>query len=292
MYKPYATLLILSVFFSVVLQARQPSFPRTSFSHFYFVLDSGAYKALLADKFCADTLFYMQAGSSKTDQGDWSGNYITGPVDYLEAFHPQSFPGADAGDIGWGEMLHRSQESKKLLQEWKTLANENIEVQHFTTGNGRDTIIVELLHYRDSMLLGGATSFFVLYYHPALLKKAGFTEEEISAGIDQEMINKRWYAGKPASRLYQKTKAVHLRLTPGEYERHRIALQAMGYNETAKQTFKKDVEIIISLDDKPGSRLQKIEFSLAATTEPRTIVLSPDAYIRLNGDRGELVVKQ
>ncbi len=281
-------LLVLVVFRS---QAQTSTPPLTSFSHFYFVMDSLAYQTLATDKFCTDTLFYSKQSSIQMDQGTWSGNYLTGPSDYWEVFHPFSLPGAAVGQVGLGEILHKFYEADILQEYWSKMVKDSVEQQAFTLNNGKDTVIMELLNYRDSMLLGGPASFFVMYYHPVMMAKGGFSGDELTAGIDQKQINQKWYYVNPYQRLYNKTEKIHLTLTPQEYERHRLALLVMGYKEVSRQTFKKEIEIGITVKEGPKSRLKKIEFSLKGKKIERTIVLSPRVYIRLEGGKGELVME-
>lgn len=285
------TIFCLSSLFVISSRAQTSTAPVTSFSHFYFVIDSLAYQTLATDKFCTDTLFYTGQSNSATDQGTWTGNYLMGPFDYLEVFHSSSLPAGAVGQIGVGELLHKFYEGDLLLQHWTKLAGESIEQQFFTANAGKDTLIIELLNYRDSMLWGGTASFFVMYYHPPLMLKGGFTQEELTAGVNQQQINQKWYNRNPYQRLYKKTEKIHLQLTPHEYKRHKLALLALGYKEIGKQVFKKDIEINITIQDKPVSRLKKIEFSLTGKKLQRMITLSPNVYIKIEGERGELVME-
>ncbi len=290
--KKILTPLFVLLFFSAKNLKAQNPLTETSFSHFYFVIDSVAYHTLKTDVFCKHSLFYSSEGSSKMDQGTWSGNYVQGEFDYWEVFSPKSLDNAVTGGIGLGHMLHRPYEVHKLQQQWQSLTKDSIGKYGFTNSNGKDTIIVELMNYRDSMLNGGMACFFVMYYHPAILYRTGFTKEHIrDTGIDQKTLYKKWYAKKGYDRLYKKTEKLYLILTPQEYERHQIALQAMGYKKTGKGKFIKEIEIDIEIKENATNRLKKIEFSLYKPVEKSKIILSPDVYISLSGTNGTLVMK-
>ena len=77
----YIFLLFAYYFFEKNLKAQSP-LTETSFSHFYFVVDSVACQTLKSNTFCKDSLFYSSQVSSKMDQGTWSGNYLLGESDY------------------------------------------------------------------------------------------------------------------------------------------------------------------------------------------------------------------
>ena len=224
------------------------------------------------------------------DQGSWNGNYLRGEYDYWEVFNPGSLDHAKTGTIGLGEMLHKPQELFTLRQRWQMLTRDSIITLAFTKKNGADTSIVELMNYRDSMLSGGMACFFVLHYHPSILLKSGFTKEYISdTGVSQVGLNKKGLGKGSYDRLYKKIEKIYLTLTAHEFERHQIALQAMGYTRTGKRKFKKEIEVIIDINEKATSRLNKIEFSLTRATAKRTIILSPKVYIEVQGNMGRLV---
>lgn len=286
---------LLPLFYLMVcgkIQAQQNGFAKTSFSHFYFSIDSLAYNTLLTDTFCTKRLFHENESKSKMDQGSWSGNYILGKEDYWEILKPSPEEVIPEGGIGLGHMLHRPAELSMLQQQWQSLINDSIIIQPFTNNNGKDSVIIELMNYRDSMIKGGQACFFVMFYHPSVLKRSGLTDEAIANGVDQKTLNGAWYGPKQNyNRLYKRTEKIHLQLTPHEYARHRIALLAMGYKQTGKNVFKKEIEITITVKKKLKQHLQKIEFSLTGETAKRKIILSPHTYITLNGKKGTLVMK-
>ena len=197
-----------------------------------------------------------------------------------------------SGGIGLGHMLHKAHEGDQLQQQWQSLTKDSIGKYAFTENKGKDTSIVELMNYRDSMLNGGMACFFVMYYHPLILYKTGFSKNYIrDTGIDQKTLNKKWYGRKSYNRLYKKTENLYMVLTPHEYERHQIALQAMGYKKIGKRKFKKEIEVIIDIKENAKNRLNKIEFSLYRPVEKRKIMLSPNVYLSLEGSNGKLVMK-
>lgn len=273
------------------MHAQQAGIPATSFSHIYFVIDSAGYSALSQNKFCTDTLFYYSSGAVNTDQGSWDGQYFEGEVDYLEVFKPDTIAHMSAGDIGLGFMLHQPYSSDAFRKYWQSLTNDSIHAEAFTYNAGKDTMMVEVMNYRDSMLTGGPSSFFALFYHPSVLKKAGFTEKDIHAGINQQMINQRSQASASYKRLFKKTEKIYLQLTPHEFERHKTALKAMDYKEIYNRHFKKDIDIFIELNTKVVTRLKKIEFSLTKKVEPKTHIISTNLLIAVDGEKGELVLK-
>lgn len=273
------------------LSAQQSKSPAISYSHIYFAIDTATYKALSNNKFCTDTLFYYSKGAVKTDQGNWDGQYLEGQHDYLEIFQPDSISNMKVGDIGIGFMLHQPYSSAQFQQEWQKLSNDKIVRENFTTNSGKDSMMIEIMNYRDSMLTGGSTSFFALYYHPDLLKKMKFKEDSIRSGISQKDINQRMQAYELYKRPFKKVEKIFIQLTTHEYARHKIALQAMGYTEISKQLFKKDIEIEIQLNERPIHRLKKIEFSLSKKLEPRKHIISPNLYISIFGEMGELVLE-
>ncbi|MBX3255094.1 MAG: hypothetical protein KF862_13205 [Chitinophagaceae bacterium] len=288
--KTSLTILLLHAYFSWSWAQAQPNkIPETSFSHIYFTIDPAGYSAFSKNKFFTDTLFYYSAGSMKTDQGSWNGQYLEGAVDYWEVFQPDTISKMSIGDIGLGFMLHQPYAVHAFRNHWQQQTSDRIQTEAFTENSGKDTIIVEIMNYRDSMLTGGPSSFFALYYHPSVLEKANFRTEDIQSGINQEAIHQKIHGSVNNKPLYKKTEKIFLRLTPHEYERHRVALKAFGYQEKSKQHFKKDIEIAIELDTKPAHRLQKIEFSLTGKTENRRIAISPGLFLSVSGEKGELV---
>lgn len=274
-----------------ILQAQQTNIPATAFSHIYFVIDTATYNALSQNKFCTDTLFYYSKGAVNTDQGSWDGQYFEGEADYWEVFQPDAVSKMSVGDIGLGFMLHQPYEAQIFQQQWQNLSSDSIQSDAFTSNAGKDTIMVEIMNYRDSMLTGGPSSFFTLYYHPGILRKMKFTEENIQAGIDQKLINQRSHANDTKPILFKKVEKVFITLTPHEYRRHKIALLAMGYTETGNRHFKKDIEIDIQLEEKPTHRLNKIVFSLTRETGNRTITISPGLLLSITGEDGALIIR-
>lgn len=287
----YSIILLLICSLSNTLFAQQSKPVAISYSHIYFTIDTACYRALSNNKFCTDTLFYYSKGAVKTDQGNWDGQYMEGEYDYLEIFQPDNISNMKVGDIGIGFMLHQPYSSAQFQQEWQKLSNDKIVQEVFTTNSGKDTIMVEIMNYRDSMLTGGPTSFFVLYYNPGLLKQMNFKEDSLHTGITQKDINQRMHAYELYNRPFKKVEKIYIQLTAHEYERHKIALQAMGYTEISKQLFKKDIEIDIRLNDRPVHRLKKIEFSLTKKLETRKHIISPNLYISIFGEKGELVLE-
>lgn len=284
------TLFALMTMNSLFAQTKQ--FAASTFSHFYLVLDSIAYKNLKNDPFCRDTLFNATESKVATDQGTWSGNYLMGKKDYWEIMNPLTTPGVAVGDMGLGHMLRRPGEVYLLQKQWQGLTNDQIELHAFTRKSGADTIIVELMNYRDSMLMGGKASFFIMYYHPSILLRSGFSKEQLlTTGVDESILYSTWYADTPYHRLYDRVEKIHLQLTPHEFSRHRLALEAMGYSETGTRLFSKEIEINVELASHPASRLRKIEFSLLADAGKRTIYLSNSTRIEIAGNKGALIVE-
>ncbi len=283
-------LLIFCFMSSSCLFAQKNIVGESSFSHFYFVLDSTAYQTLRTNSFCKDSLFYSQEGKAVTDQGSWAGNYLTGYYDYMEVMNEDASNSIVAGSIGLGNMLHRPPELKQLQLQWQQLIDDSIQTVYFTE-KLKDTIIVELMNYRDSMLTGGKACFFVMYYHPKIMLQSGFSKKTWEAGITQEMMNKIGYGKMPEKRLYKKIEKITLNLTAHEFKRHRIALKAMGYQQSGKLTYKKEIEIAIIIKKNPAHRLQQIDFSLNRSTNTKKIKLSNAAFIQVAGDKGKLVIK-
>lgn len=284
--------LIIFLITTAVSKAQHSSFEQSSFSHFYFVVDSVTYKNLKENKFITDTLFTSEEGSSKTDQGTWSGNYLQGKHDYWEVFRQGSLENVEVGAIGLGHMLHKPGNTSSLQQQWQSLTKDKIEIHAFTKNKGADTMIIELMNYRDSMMEGGPACFFVMYYHPKLLERSGFSKIYLrDTGVDQRTLNEKWYGPAALNRLYNKTEKIYLRLTPHEFERHMIALKAMGYQQTGKYSFKKEIEIVIDIVPKPVHRLKEIAFSLSRPTDKKIFQLSPGIYMMLEGQSGKLVIE-
>lgn len=278
-------------FIGNTLQAQQINIPATSFSHIYFTIDTASYRALSQNKFFTDTLFYYSKGAVTTDQGNWDGQYFEGEADYWEVFQPDTISRMAIGDIGLGFMLHQPYAAKAFQQHWQKLSIDNIQTDPFTNNAGKDTIMIEMMNYRDSMLTGGPSSFFALYYHPSVLRMMKFTEENIQAGIDQKMINERSHANELHKRPFKKIEKLFITLTPHEYNRHKIALLTMGYKEIGNRLFKKDIEIDIQLNPKPTNRLNKIAFSLTREIGNRTITVSPHLHMIISGENGELILQ-
>ncbi|RYD77510.1 MAG: hypothetical protein EOP53_12870, partial [Sphingobacteriales bacterium] len=193
--------LMLSLF--AFSQNRKPG--ENSFSHFYFVLDTAAYQTLITNSFCKDSLFMSRESKASMDQGTWQANYLTGPYDYLEIMKPDAANSMPTGGIGLGNILHRPDEAVELQQQWQKLTKDKIEILHFTTKKGQDTSITELMNYRDSMMSGGKACFFVMYYHPSIMLKSGFSRSVVlDSGLSQQAINSGWYGVSVKQKLYNK----------------------------------------------------------------------------------------
>lgn len=278
-----------SLYFSFALA--QQGLPPLDFNHIFFITDTGSFEGLARNKFLTDTLFYYDRQLSETDQGNWEGQYLNGSSDYWEIFHPGAVSNGTEGDIGLGFMIRQPKMLSSVRQHWQAFTDDSLVTEVYTSKKSADTIIVELMNYRDSMLTGGAASLFVMHYGLKVLEASGFTDAEIQQGITQSQLNEKWKQSQEGERIYNKTEKIFIELTPHEYERHTIALKALGFKETREGVFKKDIEIYIKKNEAPGQRLKKIEFSLTRNTAPRKEVISPSMYVELAGAKGLLVMQ-
>lgn len=266
------------------------------FNHLYVVIDDSTYKYMF------DSITFFNEFSNNlaedVDAGEesWSGIYLFGKHNYLEIFKPNSYEGAQLGDVGLGFMTNKIGILDSLYNYWEQdFDSVNFGNRDFVEESG-DT--VSWFRYisiptPDSLPI----SPWLMEHTKEHMLSIGFAENDIIDEVeywDYLKTRRAWDLGiTPDSvtydKLFDKVTALHLTLSEKELIYLQQYLLSFGFIQYDTYFVKNDFKVKYAVTESEHYILNQVDFALLDTLVDETHSFN-NLIISVSGDKASLKI--
>jgi hypothetical protein len=259
-------------------------------NHIYLVLDSQTYKHIF------DAPFLQELGDTSekkttTVNESWSGKYFSGLDSYFELFPPSGFPGAVAGNLGFGFMTFKSGDIDRVERNWKQKSKDPIKRDTSTydiKGVKHTWYYSDYFDTPDSLL---SVAIWVMENTPDELHERGFTEEEQKGPISWHQYVEK-YSKKKFTKAFNQITAVELITNDKGLDYLQRSLLGFGFYQSNNSFYTNNITIRYRVQNVPATILKKIDISLNRSLEARTIRMSDHITLLINGDKASMMFNE
>lgn len=261
-------------------------------NHVFFTVDSLTYSELFRNDFLTNALALTRESSSATKTDRWTGKYVYGRNAFLEFFsapkvrNPNPQLGDKFADLGMAFKTRKSGDIDKL----KRLMDSLKLPVHFETTESE----LEGKPYRWNHILFIARPRIQDSFRPYveektkdLLRLRGFTEEEISRELTEEMFREK-VRGRKYARLFDRIRSLELNLTEEELVYLGQTLQCLGFSQKGYTFSDGELEIKYFISDNVRFRVRSIGLSLSEKVEPNQWRISEHLTLTTEGQLAAL----
>jgi hypothetical protein len=249
--------------------------PHYPLNHFYFTLDSDAFKSITTSDFLKDEFAACNLKSTTSTCGKYTGFYILGHQNYLEIFEEGTYESAQLDIVGIALSSNSAGDIEKLAAlynkhtpdvdraiEMTNIIKDGKEIEWFSAFGFDYT-------FHDDKFYAWA-----MEYKESYMKMKGHTEIDGKIPIDQTTYLGDTTKGQNKERLIQDVIKFQFSITEQYEKRFASHLELMGYSlskdgSLSTATGSPDQ---ISFHAGESNKVEKIEFSLQKEPDSKKVI--------------------